>query len=403
MRMRARRVMVLMTVLLLLACIETIWARSASATQHTQQVHLQPGLERPLPKYNPARVAAQTAAGMTIPMWSSSTVASQDGQSYNFDMVGQNPQVPLSNPATTIVVDVIPIVFKFLKDHNVKFDPTKATCGEPSSPVALTVESPIFRSTAFSAGGTNVGTTQYGDAFQRANFWAYTQPGGINPGYHVMLTPKVERKITLKVPANEGEVIPGTSGCGSEAAITETFAESFGSVLSRVTAKPWNVTPRTFPLLLFHNVVIAAGALQGPFVEGVHVAFPSPDPRFGGAPQTAGFADYDDSGQNEHATDVAVISHEIGEWMDDPLLTNSTPSWGNVGQDVGACQNNLEVGDPLTGNELPVPFNGFTYHLQDLAFFSWFYGPSPSIAVNGWYSFNNSFTRYSQSCPPGGP
>jgi hypothetical protein len=35
--------------------------------------------------------------------------------------------------------------------------------------------------------------------------------------------------------------------------------------------------------------------------------------------------------------------------------------------------------------------NGFTYHLQELAFFSWFYG-APSIAVNGWYSDNNTFT-----------
>jgi hypothetical protein len=78
--------------------------------------------------------------------------------------------------------------------------------------------------------------------------------------------------------------------------------------------------------------------------------------------------------------------------MDDPLGDNPTPAWGHVGQ-VGGCQNNLEVGDPLTGTQIPpvtMP-NGFTYHLQELAFFSWFYG-APSMAVNNWFSDNNTFT-----------
>src|SRR5215472_16401835 len=66
--------------------------------------------------------------------------------------------------------------------------------------------------------------------------------------------------------------------------------------------------------------------------------------------------------------------------MDDPFGSNPTPAWGHVGQ-VGGCQNNLEVGDPLTGKNIQTVTmpNGFTYHLQELAFFSWFYG-APSIA-----------------------
>jgi hypothetical protein len=35
--------------------------------------------------------------------------------------------------------------------------------------------------------------------------------------------------------------------------------------------------------------------------------------------------------------------------------------------------------------------NGYTYTLQELAFFSYFYG-GPSFAVNGWYSSNNTLT-----------
>jgi hypothetical protein len=42
---------------------------------------------------------------------------------------------------------------------------------------------------------------------------------------------------------------------------------------------------------------------------------------------------------------------------------------------VAVCQNNLEVGDPLSGtNFSPIGGrNGFTYHLQELWFFSWLY------------------------------
>jgi hypothetical protein len=54
----------------------------------------------------------------------------------------------------------------------------------------------------------------------------------------------------------------------------------------------------------------------------------------------------------------------------------------------------LEVGDPLSGTLAPPiynPFNKFTYHMQELAFFSWFYG-APSVGVNGWFSDNDTFS-----------
>ena len=58
-----------------------------------------------------------------------------------------------------------------------------------------------------------------------------------------------------------------------------------------------------------------------------------------------------------------------------------------------AVEASVAVGDPLTGTNVPpvVGANGFTYNLQELAFFSWFYG-APSIAANSWYSDNNTFT-----------
>jgi len=73
--------------------------------------------------------------------------------------------------------------------------------------------------------------------------------------------------------------------------------------------------------------------------------------------------------------DTYVAAHEVGEWANDPFGNDRTPAWRHVGQ-VGGCQYNLEVGDPLTGTA-PISIagsNGFTYRLQEPAFFSWFCG-----------------------------
>ena len=93
------------------------------------------------------------------------------------------------------------------------------------------------------------------------------------------------------------------------------------------------------------------------------------------------------------------MSHEVAEWMNDPLGNNPTPSWGNIGQ-VSGCQANLEVGDPLSGSNLTayMPATKFTYHVQELAFFSWFYHQKPSLGINGWYSDNDGLETPAAAC-----
>jgi hypothetical protein len=102
--------------------------------------------------------------------------------------------------------------------------------------------------------------------------------------------------------------------------------------------------------------------------------------------------------------DASTSSHEIGEFMDDPLGTNPTPAWGHIGQ-VGGCQGNLEVGDPLSGTLMPgITLGGKTYHLQELAFFSWYFNRNgvPSLGAGGKFSSNGTFSGPSKPCPPGG-
>jgi len=136
---------------------------------------------------------------------------------------------------------------------------------------------------------------------------------------------------------------------------------------------------------------------------GYHNAFLN-----GGVFQTYSVNMYDTS--NAFGGDTSVMSHEIAEWMDDPGTGNPVPNWGAEGQvTAGNCQNNLEVGDPLSpGFGTPTnPFtvlaaNGVTYTLQELAFYSWFLGTSPSLGAGGGFSDNGTFLGHAKACPPGG-
>ena len=149
--------------------------------------------------------------------------------------------------------------------------------------------------------------------------------------------------------------------------------------------------PKTsFPLFLSYDVVEVTKIGATGVTFGWHTVTSSN--------QTYGIGAYLDPGVFTGSADVSALSHEIGEWVNDPFVNDLVPQWGHVGQ-VAGCQNNLEVGDPLSGNIFAVKLNGFTYHLQDLAFFSWFARESPSIAINGRYSVLNHFTGPSATCP----
>ena len=71
-----------------------------------------------------------------------------------------------------------------------------------------------------------------------------------------------------------------------------------------------------------------------------------------GAPAYMHFTYIDKAGT--FSQDVSALSHEVGEWADDPYGTNNSP--------CGV----LEVGDPLEGavnyGDYPYTVNGFTYH-----------------------------------------
>jgi hypothetical protein len=163
------------------------------------------------------------------------------------------------------------------------------------------------------------------------------------------------------------------------------------------------VGPTNFPQFIFDSVAMYLnGNPNDCCALGYHNSYMN-----GGVFQTYSANDFDNSGA--FGGDTSVMSHEIAEWLDDPNGMNPVPAWGAEGQvAAGSCQNNLEVGDPLSpGFSTPTnPFsvlmpNGVTYTLQELTYFSWFYGRA-SFGSGGLYSDNGTFTGYALACPPGG-
>ena len=151
------------------------------------------------------------------------------------------------------------------------------------------------------------------------------------------------------------------------------------------------VNPGSFPMLMLYNSPMPIGDptnIGDCCVGGFHSILPVGPITF----QAYSPFDFDVSGLFTTASsDTSIASHEVAEFVNDPYIINQTPAWGHTGQ-VAGCQGNLEVGDPLTGNEFPriVGSNGITYHLQELAFFSWFFG-NPSLGIHGWDSDNGTF------------
>ena len=133
-----------------------------------------------IPGGNTNTAMRESARASNIPLWSSSFVSG--GQTFNFTMVGANPNT--SNATTSIPIILIPVKFKF---GTTTISPTATACGDTASALTRIQKSPLLNNFPFVSGTTNVGNTQYPDAFQRANFWQSV--GSVTPNYHTLLTP----------------------------------------------------------------------------------------------------------------------------------------------------------------------------------------------------------------------
>jgi len=323
----------------------------------------------------------QDSPDVQVPIWTGTFHFG--GNTFTYHMVGTDPS--LGSATTNIPMVIIPLKFKF--SDGTSLSASQTVCGDVKNTLFRVKNSPLIKKAAFTPGGTNVGTTQYMDAFQRANFWNFVSTTA--PNYHVLFKPIQMKPLqTINVGANGG-TSPGP--CAPIGGVDIGFFDNIAMNMLTQLAIPAN----TLPVFLSYNTFWTQNG--GCCILGYHGTNNA-------GTQAYAVAAYSDPGIFNAAgiRDIHALSHEMGEYMDDPLIpaVNIVPAWGHVGQ-VSGCQGNLEVGDPVTGNAFTVAMGGtfpFTYHPEDLVFLPWFARVTPSTSVNGWFTFLNAFAAPQPVC-----
>jgi hypothetical protein len=306
-------------------------------------------------------------AGSPLQTWNGSFLSG--GTTFNYNMVGTAPG---TNTSTTVPALIIPIKIVITSNVGKKtnYNPSHLL-SNGNSVTTNTVDSPIFDSTTtYTQGGVNVGTTQYIDAFQRANFWGTVST---HANYHVLLGgPTVLPEVTLSPPSAKGK---NGKPFGSRVGLVDI--NWFDAQLQTIISSTPQIQPGTLPIFLTYDVYLTQGG--GCCIGGYHSAT-----GLVSAPQAYSHATYVDH-VGTFAQDVSALSHEVGEWADDPLVVNTNGNNTPCGI--------LEVGDPLENEPNfgghPYVLHGFTYNLQDLVFLPYFGAPT-STSVHGWTSFQNA-------------
>lgn len=305
-----------------------------------------------------------------------------------FTMVGTDPSLP--NAGTTqIPTVVVPVRLNF---NGLVITPEETPCGDTASATQRTMNSPVFQSANWNPSVFQTSNTQFGDAFQRANFSSIISKN--SPNYHVLLGPiSQSAPITLNIPPIPGAALGANPLCPGQyyGAVPQTYLDS----LLQQALVAIKATPNELVVFLTYDTEFP---LQN---GGVWLGYHS-----NSNGQTYMVASYMDSSfaqifGTRGAVDISVLSHEMGEWMDNPLGVNAVPAWGDVGIEAN-CSTQLEVGDPLVGYVGQyTDSSGFAYHLQELAYFSWFARNTPSLAIDERYSTLGTFTTYAPPCLSG--
>jgi hypothetical protein len=308
------------------------------------------------------QIAATAKPPAALPTWTFDWT--YKSKKYHALFVGKKPT---TGKSVTIPVYIIPVKLTYKTTTE---DPTAAEASG-LSPIQYTVDSPIFDATTnYTQGGTNVGTTQYEDAFQRAALWSTVS---LKTGYHVLLgKPTIEPEQSFTIPAADG-------GSGTYFGVKVITADiNWFDAQIKPLLTSLKIPANSLPIFVTTQTYLTSG---GCCIGGYH--------SYTGTQAYSMFTFIQTSGA--FSQDVSALSHEVGEWVDDPLTNNNSvpASCGTQGNDSLI----YEVGDPIEVDanygDYPYVLNGVTYHLQDLVLPPYFGAPT-STSVNGWYTFQGT-------------
>ncbi len=376
------------TLLLLFVTIQTPGARGLDD-------HF-PGLGRPNYRTDRAKALRHAKVNpnqpnvVTVPHWSGSYTYQK--LTYNYTMVGTDPK--RGSATTRIPTVLIPIRFVFEDDGTVMDTSTDLIEGRTA--IEGIVNSPIFKPYHFKIDGTSVGNTQFGDAFQRAEFWDSVSTNACD--YHVVLEPPVVTPAyEVRIPAGGyHQYYVETNGRRLEFISPEFL---YNATLAAINHA--NVSPRSLPIVIWGNV--APDTVFGPgTMRGFHGAYAVP-----GGVQTFVAAGYHPTtfllegvgNLYEGNEDINSLCRAIVSWLNDPFRNNYTPGWNRPGNTYNeTCESGedlLEVDAVNIGFNLLVagtPLGTLntesgTYHVADAAFLDYFTRAPQSRSVNRQYGF----------------
>ena len=276
-------------------------------------------------------------------------------------------------------------------------------------------QSPLFKRTPMTSNGVQVSGNMPDitliNAFQRAQFWNDAQ----NTDYGVSFGLLPEISVMRSAPplsvgkyfaigcspfTNAGKSLNFNSKKTIRTTALNVNFYQFNSLVQEIVQK--YAKPNQLTIIVLRNFLLSFDVWERKDhgkILGYHNAISGKD----NSTLTYAVSTMLDSGiytdthtQAPLFNDISIWSHELAEWVNDPYGTNPTPAWGKIGQQKD-CQDNLEVGDPLTGTEYALTLDNFTYHFQDLAFVGWFYDTSPQ-GTGKQYSFMGGLTTASTLC-----
>ncbi len=393
----------------------------------------------------------------TIPHWTFNYTDPTNHVTYTITMAGSDPR---SNGSTTIHTVIIPLKMNFVAAnqdlsslvnqgylgfvphiYNHTFDGT--------TKVERITSSPEFQNSTYVGMGGD--TTQNGDAFMRAQF------NKIGTGYHVLLhNDATLPTVTVNVPAEKGiayeRPVPQWRQEPTLQANLELtgLAESgwFTSLLQQLMGS-LQIDAQTVPIFLTDNVLLytkgtplgyqfcctlgfhgagmpighGAGSANGqgkqPVQTFMYTAYITPGTYSGFEQDYRGIPISQLPLPTRGLSDIHAITHEVGEFLDDPFVNNAVRPWKSLTATQYPCTPVLETGDPVVGVWYPLPGNtdanaGGVWHPEDLVFAQW-YGdggvePVMGSSFDGWFTFMGplntgisplyaaTFSTYSPTC-----
>ncbi|MGC1785057.1 MAG: hypothetical protein WA708_21260 [Acidobacteriaceae bacterium] len=311
---------------------------------------------------------APSSAPTALPTFTRSFTAG--GKQYSVVVAGRDPAVGGTTIIPTLLVPV-----------SLAFDGYRDASGErlvlnPTADVSKVAQSPIFQKYNFATG-----TTQYGDAVQRAEFYKEASAKNGKAAWHTLLgQPRIAPAIQIQIPAADGYLLTSKRTGHSLAIVDLEFVQKelfqqLAQANLRTDTLVIAVTKNTmFYPLNDATVCCSWGA------HGVHLnpSGPSLSPA-----QPFILGTYLDSGVVPRYSGIQTLSEQLVEWMNDPLHgtdTNRFPAWRNPppnnscgGRGEGSAYRFAEPTDSASmSNATQVTMHGTVYHLANVALLPWF-------------------------------